>query len=73
MTRGIAGTLDGLDDPAIPHEIPRVFTVVSDPIGARIVESFDHTGRNNVAGTFNRVGVAEVFGIEILANSDPLF
>jgi putative ABC transport system substrate-binding protein len=55
VTRGIAGTLDDLDNPNIPHEIPRVFTVVADPIGARIVESFENTGRKNVAGTFNRV------------------
>jgi putative ABC transport system substrate-binding protein len=55
VTRGIAGTLDDLENPDIPHEIPRVFTVVADPIGARIVESFENTGRKNVAGTFNRV------------------
>ena len=55
VTRGIAGTLEDLDNPNIPHEIPRVFTVVADPIGARIVESFEKTGRKNVAGTFNRV------------------
>ena len=55
VTRGIAGTLEDLDNPNIPHEIPRVFTVVADPIGARIVESFENTGRKNVAGTFNRV------------------
>ncbi len=71
VTRGIAGTLDGLDDPAIPHEIPRVFTVVSDPIGARIVESFDHTGRNNVAGTFNRV--PERVNIETIRTYLPSF
>lgn len=55
VTRGIAGTLDDLDNPDIPHEIPRVFTVVADPIGARIVKSFEDTGRKNVTGTFNRV------------------
>ena len=31
VTRGISGTLEDLDDPNIPHEIPRVFTVVADP------------------------------------------
>ena len=55
VTRGIAGTLDDLDNPDIPHEIPRIFTVVADPIGARIVTSFEDTGRKNVTGTFNRV------------------
>jgi putative ABC transport system substrate-binding protein len=71
VSRGIAGTLDDLDDPAIPHEIPRVFTVVADPVGARIVESFDRTGRTNVAGTFNRV--PERVNIETIRTYLPSF
>ena len=70
-TRGIAGTLADFDNPAFNHDIPQVFTVVSDPIGARIVESFDHTGRNNVAGTFNRV--PERVNIETIRTYLPSF
>ena len=55
VTRGIAGTLAELDDPAFNHDIPQVFTIVADPVGAGIVESLDHTGRPNVTGTYNRV------------------
>lgn len=55
VTLGIAGTVDQLDDPAFNHDIPQVFMIVSDPVGAGIVESLDATGRPNVTGTFNRV------------------
>ena len=71
VSRGISGTLDDLDNPDIPHEIPRVFTVVADPIGARIVESFEKTGRKNVAGTFNRV--PERVNIETIRTYYPGF
>ena len=39
VTRGIAGTLADIGDPAFNHDIPQVFTVVSDPVGAGIVET----------------------------------
>lgn len=55
VTKGIAGTLSELDNPDLNHHIPNVFTIVSDPVGAGIVESLDHTGRPNVTGTYNRV------------------
>jgi len=55
VTRGIAGTLDTLADPAVNTTIPQVFMIVADPVGARIVESLDAPGRPNVTGTFNRV------------------
>ena len=55
VTCGIAGTLDVLGDPRFNGEIPHVFMVVADPVGARVVESLDSTGRANVTGTFNRV------------------
>ena len=71
VSRGIAGTLDDLDNPDFPHEIPRVFTVVADPVGARIVESFEKTGRKNVAGTFNRV--PERVNIETIRTYYPGF
>ena len=55
VTRGIAGTLSDLDNPELNHDIPNVFTIVADPVGAGIIESFDHTGRPNITGTYNRV------------------
>lgn len=71
VSQGIAGTLDQFDDNAIPHEIPRVFTVVADPVGAQIVESLEATGRANVAGTFNRV--PERVNIETIRTYYPAF
>lgn len=70
-TRGIAGTLDDLDNPAFNHDIPQVFTVVSDPVGAGVVESLEHTGRANVTGTFNRV--PEAVNIETIRTYHPGF
>jgi len=55
VTKGIVGTLADLDNPQLNHDIPNVFTIVADPVGAGIVESLDHTGRPNVTGTYNRV------------------
>ncbi len=36
-------------------DIPVVFTLVADPLGAKIIKSYDSTGRANVTGTYNRV------------------
>lgn len=55
VTRGIAGTLDALGNPAFDNGIPKVFTIVADPVGAGIVRSLDDTGRPDVTGTYNRV------------------
>src|SRR3546814_12125130 len=55
VTLGIGGTLSQLDDPARNHEIPEIFMIVADPVGASIVESLEHTGRPNLTGTYNRV------------------
>jgi putative ABC transport system substrate-binding protein len=55
VTRGIAGTLTELNNPKLNHDIPNVFTIVADPVGAGIVESLDHIGRPNLTGTYNRV------------------
>lgn len=54
-TLGIVGTLEDQEDPAFLNEIPVVFTVVSDPVGSGIIESYEATGRANVTGTRNRV------------------
>jgi putative ABC transport system substrate-binding protein len=71
VTRGIAGTLAELDNPAFNHDIPEVFTIVADPVGAGIVESLDHTGRPNVTGTYNRV--PEAVNIETIRAYLPDF
>ncbi len=71
VTRGIAGTLADLDDPAFNHDIPQVFTVVADPVGAGIVRSLEATGRANLTGTFNRV--PESVNIETIRAYDPGF
>ncbi len=54
-TLGIVGTLADRDDPTMLNDIPVVFTVVADPVGTKIIESYDKTGRPNVTGTRNRV------------------
>ncbi len=55
VTRGIAGTLSEVGDPAFNHDIPQIFTIVADPVGANIVETLDNTGQPNVTGTYNRM------------------
>ena len=55
VTRHMAGTLANRGDPVFDHDIPVVFTIVADPVGAGIVESLANTGRPNVTGTYNRV------------------
>jgi putative ABC transport system substrate-binding protein len=70
-TLGMIGTLDDVGDPAYLDDIPVVFTIVADPFGTRIAESFDGSGRRNVAGTFNRV--PEAVNIEIIRQYDPTF
>jgi len=67
-TLGMIGTLDDRNDPRFLHDIPVVFTVVADPIGARIAESFERSGRSNVAGTFNRV--PEATNIDVIRKYD---
>jgi putative ABC transport system substrate-binding protein len=69
VTLGIVGTMDDLDDPRFLNDIPVVFMVVADPFGTRIAESFDGTGRPNLAGTFNRV--PESVNVEVIRQYDP--
>jgi putative tryptophan/tyrosine transport system substrate-binding protein len=70
-TLGVIGTLDDSGDPQYISDIPVVFTIVADPFGARIAESFEGSGRANVAGTFNRV--PEAVNIEVIRQYDPAF
>lgn len=55
VTLGIAGRLADHDDPRFLTDIPVVFTVVADPVGSGIIESYELTGRDSVTGTRNRV------------------
>lgn len=71
VTSGIAGTLADMGDPAFNHEIPQVFMIVSDPVGAGVVESLDRTGRPMVTGTYNRV--PEAVNIQTIRSYDPAF
>jgi len=49
------GRIGDSDTTGLLTEIPVVFMFVSDPFGSKIAESFDHSGRPNVTGTYNRV------------------
>ena len=71
VTLGIAGTLEDQDSPKFNNDIPQVFTVVADPVGARIIESLENTGRRNITGTFNRV--PEVVNINTIRSYKPTF
>ena len=55
VTRGMVGTLDEVNDERYLNDKPIVFMIVADPVGARIIESYEMTGRANVTGTRNRV------------------
>jgi len=71
VTLGIAGTLSDQGDPRYISKIPLVFMVVADPIGSRIIESYEHTGRENIAGTRNRV--PEAVNINTIRSYYPAF
>jgi putative ABC transport system substrate-binding protein len=71
VTLGIIGTVDDVDDPEFNNDIPHVFTVVADPVGARVVVSLEATGRANVTGTFNRV--PEAVNINAIRSYMPSF
>ena len=71
VTLGVIGTLEDRDDPRFLQDIPVVFTVVADPFGTRVAESFEKSGRPLVAGTFNRV--PESVNVEVIRQYDPSF
>ena len=54
-TLGMIGTLSDVGSGKYLDDIPVVFTLVADPLGAKIIESYEKTGRGNVTGTYNRV------------------
>ena len=51
-TLGMVGTLSDVGSGKYLDDIPVVFTLVADPLGAKIIESFEKTGRGNVTGTY---------------------
>jgi putative ABC transport system substrate-binding protein len=71
VTLGIVGKLSDAGDVRFLNDIPVVFTVVADPFGSGVAESFDGSGRANVTGTFNRV--PEPVNVQIIRQYDPGF
>ncbi len=71
VTRGIAGTLSDQGNPRFIHDIPIVFMVVADPIGSKVIVSYEKTGRDNVTGTRNRV--PESVNINTIRSYYPAF
>ncbi|MGH6937385.1 ABC transporter substrate-binding protein [Hypericibacter sp.] len=70
-TLSIVGTLADQGNKAFLDDIPVVFTVVADPVGAKITESYDKTGRPNLTGTRNRV--PETVNIKSIRRYQPDF
>lgn len=71
VTLGMAGTLKDAGDPRFINDIPIVFMVVADPVGAGIIKSYEKSGRANVAGTRNRV--PETVNIKTIRSYYPGF
>src|SRR5262249_49941196 len=71
VTLGVVGTLADKDKPEFLNEIPVVFTTVADPIGTKIIVSYEATGRANVTGTRNRV--PEAVNIKSIRRYMPTF
>lgn len=71
VTRGIAGTLSDQGDTKFINDIPLVFMIVADPIGSEIIESYERSGRDNIAGTRNRV--PEAVNINTIRSYYPAF
>lgn len=70
-TLGVLGKLADRTDPQYLNDIPVVFTVVADPVGSGIIESYEKTGRDNVTGTRNRV--PETVNIKSIRRYMPSF
>lgn len=55
VTRAMVGTIEEYGEGSRMGDIPVVFTVVADPVGADIIRDYEATGRTHVTGTRNRV------------------
>jgi putative ABC transport system substrate-binding protein len=67
VTLGMIGTLD--ETASRVTDVPAVFMIVADPVGASIVESYERSGRPLVTGTRNRV--PEETQMRVLADYRP--
>ena len=67
VTLGMIGTLD--ETASRVTDVPTVFMIVADPVGASIVESYERSGRPLVTGTRNRV--PEETQMRVLADYRP--
>ncbi len=54
VTVGMIGTLAESDPDHHITDIPVVFMIVADPVGAGIIENYESSGRTNITGTRNR-------------------
>jgi len=70
-TVGIAGRMAERNRPGLAPDIPKVFMIVADPVGAGLVSSLDKTGRSDLTGTYNRV--PEKVNIETVRAYRPTF
>ncbi|MCY1669080.1 ABC transporter substrate-binding protein [Rhizobium sp. SL86] len=55
VTLQMVGTYDAPDQSRFIGDIPSIFMVVADPVEAKIVKSYESSGRPYVSGTRNRV------------------
>jgi putative ABC transport system substrate-binding protein len=55
VTVGMIGTLADSDPAKYITDIPVVFMIVADPLGAGIIANYESSGRLNITGTLNRV------------------
>ncbi|MCG6944184.1 MAG: ABC transporter substrate-binding protein [Deltaproteobacteria bacterium] len=55
VTAGIVGKLGKVNPDVNLTDIPVVFMIVADPVGAKIIESYESSGRSYITGTRNRV------------------
>ncbi len=55
VSKGVIGTIDELGEVTKLGDIPILFMIVADPIGANIVESYENSGRKTVTGIRNRI------------------
>lgn len=70
-TVGMAGRLSDQGKPGFAPDIPKVFMIVADPVGAGLVRSLESPGRTDLTGTYNRV--PERVNIETLRAYRPQF
>jgi len=71
VTRATVGTIEEFGQGSRMGDTPVIFTVVADPVGARIIESYEVTGRKLITGTRNRV--PEAVNISGLRRVMPAF